>query len=208
MSETTSAGRQGPAMGRRERKKAATRRSLADAALELFLEHGFDQVSIRDIAEAADVSTTTLFKHFPSKEALLFDMDADVEQALVAAVREREPGTPLLTALRTHMLGARAVKAEYGEQIAAFERLVNSTPALVEYHRRMWMRHERALTEAIAADTGAPADDPVCAALAHLALEARALAGGAADPEAAVNAAFDLLERGWEAARPDAGRAS
>ncbi|MER6732885.1 TetR/AcrR family transcriptional regulator [Streptomyces puniciscabiei] len=186
-------------MGRRERKKAATRQALADAALELFLEHGFDAVSIRDIAEAADVSTTTLFKHFPSKEALLFDMDADVERALVAAVRDRAPGTPLLESLREHMLRARAVKPEYDEQIAAFRRLVTSTPALVEYHRRMWMRHERALTEAIAADTGAPADDPACAALAHLALEARALATTAPDRVAAVNAAFDLLERGWEA---------
>jgi AcrR family transcriptional regulator len=188
-------------MGRRERKKAATRQALADAALELFLEHGYDAVSIRDIAEAADVSTTTLFKHFPSKEALLFDMDADVEQALVAAVRDRAPGTPLIQALREHMLRARAFKSEYDEQIAAFQRLVTSTPALVEYHRRMWMRHERALAEAIAADTGAPADDPACAALAHLTLEARSLATPSTDRLAAVNAAFDLLERGWEAVR-------
>ncbi|MGY5138836.1 TetR/AcrR family transcriptional regulator, partial [Streptomyces nigrescens] len=64
-------------MGRRERKKAATRQALADAALRLFLERGYDQVSIRDIAEAADVSTTTLFKHFPGKEALVFDADSD-----------------------------------------------------------------------------------------------------------------------------------
>ena len=67
-------------MGRRERKKAATRQALADAALRLFLEHGYDQVTVRDIAEAADVSTTTLFKHFPGKEALVFDEDADHER--------------------------------------------------------------------------------------------------------------------------------
>ncbi|ANP55243.1 AcrR family transcriptional regulator [Streptomyces griseochromogenes] len=189
-------------MGRRERKKAATRQALADAALELFLERGFDEVSIRDVAEAADVSTTTLFKHFPSKEALLFDMDADVESALVAAVRERSPDTSALQALRTHTLEMRTFKAQHQEQIAVFLRLINSTPALIEYHRRMWMRHERALAEAVAADLGAPADDPACAALAHLALEARALAGTSPDPEAAVNAAFDLLEKGWEAVRP------
>lgn len=75
-------------MGRRERKKAATRRALADAALRLFLEHGYNNVGIKDVAEAADVSTTTLFKHFPSKEALVFDLDADVEAALVAADRK------------------------------------------------------------------------------------------------------------------------
>ncbi len=189
-------------MGRRERKKAATRQALADAALELFLERGFDAVSIRDVAEAADVSTTTLFKHFPSKEALLFDMDADREAALVSAVRDRAPGTPLLRALRDHVLGARAFKAEHEEQITTFHRLINSTPALIEYHRRMWMRHERALAEAIAADLGAPADDGACAALAHFALEARALGGTSADPEATVNTAFDLLERGWDAVGP------
>ncbi|MER6030319.1 helix-turn-helix domain-containing protein [Streptomyces sp. NPDC001851] len=193
-------------MGRRERKKAATRQALADAALKLFLEHGFDAVSIRDVAEAADVSTTTLFKHFPSKEALLFDMDEDVEEALVAAVRDRAPGTPLLEALREHMLRTRLLKPEYDEQLAAFQRLVTSTPALVEYHRRMWMRHERALAEAVAADTGAPADDPACAALAHLALESRALATAASDRVAAVNAAFDLLERGWAAVSGAQGR--
>ncbi|MFJ9814472.1 TetR/AcrR family transcriptional regulator [Streptomyces sp. NPDC101151] len=189
-------------MGRRERKKAATRKALADAALELFLEHGFDKVSIRDVAEAADVSTTTLFKHFPSKEALLFDMDPDIESALVAAVRERSPDTSAVEALRTHMLGARSFKTEHEEQIAAFQRLVHSTPALIDYHRGMWMRHERALAEALAADIGAPADDPACAALAHLALETRALAGTSPSPEAAVDAAFDLLERGWESVRP------
>ncbi|WP_217545544.1 TetR/AcrR family transcriptional regulator [Streptomyces sp. GbtcB6] len=200
MTETT------PLVGRRERKKAATRKALADAALEMFLERGYDQVSIRDIAEAADVSTTTLFKHFPSKEALVFDLDADREAALVGAVRERSPGTSVPQALRAHMLGARSFRPEYAEQLAAFRRLVNSTPALIEYHRRMWMRYERALAEAIATELGAPADDPACAALAHFALEARTLAGPSSDPVAAVNTAFDLLEGGWDAVRPGAGR--
>ncbi len=62
-------------MGRRERKKAATRKAISDAATELFLERGFDEVSIREIAERADVSPTTVFAHFPSKEALVFDED-------------------------------------------------------------------------------------------------------------------------------------
>ncbi|KJK57800.1 hypothetical protein UK12_14285 [Saccharothrix sp. ST-888] len=69
MTDTTT-GTDGKApAGRRERKKAATRRALADAALRLFLERGYEQVGIREIADAADVSTTTLFKHFPVKEA-------------------------------------------------------------------------------------------------------------------------------------------
>lgn len=198
MTETSSE----PVPGRRERKKAATRKALADAALRLFLEHGYDQVGIRDIAEAADVSTTTLFKHFPSKEALVFDMDADLGAALVATVRDRTPGTPVTEALRGHMLSPLSFPAEGQEEIDAFLRLVTGTPALVEHHRRMWMRHEHALAEAIAGEYGVAADDPACAALAHFVLEARALAADSPDPAAGVNAAFDLLERGWDAVRP------
>ena len=200
MSETTPTG-PGPAPGRRERKKAATRKALADAALDLFLEHGFDKVSIRDIAETADVSTTTLFKHFPSKEALVFDMDTDIETALTAAVRDRSPGTSVVRALRAHLMGTRAFPAEQKERIAAFRRLVDSTPALTEYYRRMWMRHERTLAETIAADLGSAPDDPACTALAHLALEAGTLAGISPAPAAAAGAAFDLLEKGWESTR-------
>ena len=66
-------------MGRRERKKAQTRRALADAAMRLFTERGYDNVGVREVAEEADVAVTTLFKRFPSKEALVFDGDADRE---------------------------------------------------------------------------------------------------------------------------------
>ncbi|MHC3470450.1 TetR/AcrR family transcriptional regulator [Streptomyces sp. 7R007] len=189
-------------MGRRERKKAATRQALADAALELFLEHGYEKVSIRDIAEAADVSTTTLFKHFPSKEALVFDLDAEQEAALVAVVRERAPGTSIPQALRAHVLGSRLFAPAYSEEITRFRELVRGTPTLTEYQRRMWMRHEHALAEAIAAELGAPADDPACRSLAHFALEARTLASTSEAPIETVNAAFDLLEQGWNAVRP------
>ncbi|CAM5278987.1 hypothetical protein STENM223S_11390 [Streptomyces tendae] len=61
-------------------------------------------VSVRDVAERADVSTTTLFAHFPSKEALVFDREADVDAALAAAVRERPEGQGVVEALRTHAL--------------------------------------------------------------------------------------------------------
>ncbi|MGA4949494.1 TetR/AcrR family transcriptional regulator [Streptomyces lydicamycinicus] len=191
MSETTQP------LGRRERKKAATRQALADAALRLFLERGYDQVSIKDIAEAADVSTTTLFKHFPGKEALVFDADSDHEAALVAAVRDRPDGRSVPAALRDHILRCHLGTAT-DPAFARFRQLVMSTPALRDYGHRMWMRHETALAQAIATDSGAPENDPACAALAHFALEALVLARGQDDPSAAVDAAFDLLEGGWQ----------
>ncbi|MFF4354365.1 TetR/AcrR family transcriptional regulator [Streptomyces sp. NPDC001530] len=190
--------------GRRERKKAATRQALADAALRLFLERGYDQVGIRDIADAADVSTTTLFKHFPVKEALVFDEDTDQEARLLAAVRERPQGQSVLAALREHALRHRVDAGGADANFAAFVELVESTPALRDYAQRMWLRHETALTHAIAEATGVPADDPDCAALAHFVLEAPRTARGRTDGYETVTRAFDILERGWSNISPRA----
>ncbi|MER0246219.1 helix-turn-helix domain-containing protein [Streptomyces sp. HSW2009] len=185
-------------MGRRERKKAATRQALADAALALFLERGYDRVSIRDVAEAADVSTTTLFKHFPGKEALVFDEEPERDAALVAAVRERAPGQSIPQALREHVRLARGGR-DRDERFAAFRELVRNTPALSAYAHRMWVRHQGALARAIAAEVGAAADDPYCAALARFALEAPDIDPAAGAGARSLDAAFDLLEQGWNA---------
>ncbi|MFD8984777.1 TetR/AcrR family transcriptional regulator [Streptomyces sp. NPDC059564] len=200
MNETQTGAPQEPT-GRRERKKAATRRALADAALRLFLDRGYDEVGIREIADAADVSTTTLFKHFPVKEALVFDEDADQEARLLAAVTDRPAGQSVPAALREHALRHRAGAGGTDGQFAAFVRLVEATPALRAYGQRMWLRHATALARTIAADIGAPPDDALCAALAHFALEAPHVVrdDGDGDAREAVTRAFDLLEHGWPA---------
>ncbi len=189
-------------IGRRERKKAATRKALADAALRLFTEHGYDAVTLHDIAEAADVSTTTLLKHFPSKEALVFDEEADQEAGLVDAVRDRTPGTTIPQALCSHVKRVRLRAADSGTRYSDFLKLVTSTPALSDYAHRMWMRHQDALAGAIAQEAGAPPDDLRSAALARFALESSAFAHGSPDVERAVDIAFDLLENGWSAPAP------
>ncbi|MEU6263530.1 TetR/AcrR family transcriptional regulator [Saccharopolyspora shandongensis] len=182
-------------MGRRERKKAATRQALADAAMELFLQRGFDQVSVREIADAADVSTTTLFKHFPSKEALVFDEAVDHEAELVAAVRDRVPGESIPAALRRYVLQA-VERVSSDPRWESFVALSESSNALRSYADRMWMRHRAALAAAIAEQAGCADGDPKCAALAHFALQTRALARGPRSGEN-IAAAFDLLENGW-----------
>ncbi|MFJ5063347.1 TetR/AcrR family transcriptional regulator [Streptomyces nigra] len=191
-------------MGRRERKKAATRQAIADAALRLFLERGYDDVGIREIADAADVSTTTLFKHFPVKEALVFDEDAEQEARLLAAVRERPGGQSIPAALREHALATRLAPGDGGSRFAAFTELVNGTPALLDYGQKMWLRHTAALARVIAEESGLAADDPACTALAHFALEAPRAAAVHDDPRAAVTRAFDLLEHGWSTLSPEA----
>ena len=180
-------------IGRRERKKAQTRQALADAALELFLARGYDEVGVKEVADAADVSVTTLFKYFPSKEALLFDQDDDIEAALVLAVRGRPPGCSIVDALREHMLRDSAD----GGPSAEFIGLIESTPVLRDYARRMWMRHETALAKAIAAEMEAPEDDVSCASLARFALASRELIVANENPRKAAEEIFGNLGRGW-----------
>ncbi|MER6501743.1 TetR/AcrR family transcriptional regulator [Streptomyces sp. NPDC001455] len=202
MPSTTTGAATGPSpapMGRRERKKAATRQAIADAALCLFLERGYDEVGIREIADAADVSTTTLFKHFPVKEALVFDEDADQETRLLAAVRERPKGQSIPAALREHALTTRLAAADSDARFTAFTSLVASTPALRDYAQNMWLRHTAALTQAIAEESGLAAGDPACSAMAHFALEAPCAVYTHDNPRQAITRAFDLLEHGWSA---------
>ena len=182
-------------LGRRERKKLQTRQSIADAAVELFLARGFDDVGVKEIADRADVSVTTLFKHFPSKEALLFDEDAEMESALVAAVRNRQ-GRSIPQALKEHFVGAARGHADH-PLFESFVRLVESTPSLRVYQRTMWIRHETALAQAIALEIGAPLDDVRCAGLARFALESRDVIFGRPDREKAAEELFGLLEHGW-----------
>ncbi|MEU0877615.1 helix-turn-helix domain-containing protein [Lentzea sp. NPDC005914] len=185
-------------LGRRERKKLQTRQSIADAALELFMARGFDDVGVKEIADRADVSVTTLFKHFPSKEALLFDEDAEQEAALLRTVRDRPSGTSIPKALRDYFAAAAKGHADH-PLFADFQQLVQTTPALRAYGHRMWMRHQEALARVIAADIGAPEDDVRCAALARFALEARDVIFDRPDRERAADEVFGLLEHGWAA---------
>ncbi|KUN41173.1 TetR family transcriptional regulator [Streptomyces longwoodensis] len=193
-----------PLVGRRERKKAATRQAIADAALQLFMERGYDRVSIRDVAEQADVSTATVFKHFTGKEALVFDQEEGNDARLVAAVRDRGPGESVLDALRRHVLDTWLPIASHPQR-QEFNHLVDSTPALRAYAERMWARHTDTLGAAIADEFGVDHDTLACTALARFVLEVPALAQGQKDHRAAVEEVFDFLAHGW---RPPTGPSS
>jgi AcrR family transcriptional regulator len=84
----------------RERKKRRTREEISDVATRLFERHGFEQVTLSQIAAAAEVSVKTIFNHFGSKEDLYFDRAEEFHQGVVATVRDRPPGTTVLQALR------------------------------------------------------------------------------------------------------------
>ena len=92
--------------GRRERKKQQTREKIARVALELFIERGFEQVTVTEVAEAADVSVNTVYNYFPTKEDLFFGLNQPMETSLAGIVRQREKGEPLFTFLRHLLLGS------------------------------------------------------------------------------------------------------
>ncbi|MFJ6612617.1 TetR/AcrR family transcriptional regulator [Streptomyces sp. NPDC091289] len=185
--------------GRRERKKAATRQKIADAALRLFLERGYDDVGIRDVAAEADVAVTTLFSHFAAKEALVFEQDQGFERGLVRAVADRAPGEPLIPALR-HEIHA-LVRHCTAPEAAPVRNLIEASPALREYEESMRLRHAESLAAVIAADLGVPETSTACRTIARFAIDAYSLAREAADPETAVDEIFRMIEAAWGASR-------
>ncbi|MFC8594685.1 TetR/AcrR family transcriptional regulator [Streptomyces atroolivaceus] len=186
--------------GRRERKKAATRQKIADAALRLFLERGYDAVGIRDVAAEADVAVTTLFSHFASKEALVFEQDEDFEQRLTRAVTDRAPHEPLIPALQSEIRAmVRHCTARNG---APIWRMIDGSPALRKYEESMRLRHAETLATAIAADPGLSRGSTASRTIARFVVDAHALAREAADPDGAVDEIFRMIEAAWEVTRP------
>lgn len=184
------------ATGRRARKKAHTRRLISDAATRLFVERGFDGVTVKEIADAADVSPTTVFTHFPTKEALVFDEDPAQEEQLVAAVRDRPDGQGVLDAIEAHLLDHGLVRDPDDPRFRQFTAMIAATPALREYARRMVERHEHALAAAVAA--AEPRVSGLQAhALARFVLGGLDLARHEQDRRAALTEIVRLLREGW-----------
>jgi AcrR family transcriptional regulator len=164
-----------PATGLRERKKQETRAALVRAGLELFVERGYDETTLAEIAAAAGVSTRTIFAYFPGKEDILFSTMVTMRDALVAALAERPAGTDALATLREFILSSAHEKSELDHRLGE----VIARDATLSSHKRARMAElQEVLAAAIADDLGVGADDlrPQVAA-------------------ASLTAAFEVLER-------------
>ncbi|MFE6663904.1 TetR/AcrR family transcriptional regulator [Streptomyces sp. NPDC057697] len=123
-------------MSLRERKKLQTRHRLLAAASELFAERGFDQVSVAEVAEAAEVSKMTVFNYFSGKEDLILaPMEAHVGD-VARAVRDRAPGESALTAVLGQFLAGvenrdPSVGMSDAPLVLRVRRLIVETPALL-----------------------------------------------------------------------------
>ncbi|MFE2710349.1 TetR/AcrR family transcriptional regulator [Streptomyces mirabilis] len=167
-------------MGLRETKKQQTRTAIADAALELFLEQGFDQVTVADVARRAGVSTNTVFNYFSSKEDLFFDRQAEAEGHLAALVRDRAPGSCPVEVVRDDLLAAlQQNEPMLGLHPGAvrFWQVIHDSPALRAREREIGEHAEAALAVALAEHSPTTATPPGNSKLPMPALLAGAVAG-------------------------------
>ncbi len=143
--------------GLRERKKRRMYQEVSDLAIALFLEKGFEKVSVAEIAAAAEISKPTLFRYFPAKEDLVLHRFADHEDEAARVVGERAEGQSPLEALRVHFLdGLERCDPVTGlndaEPVLAFHRLLYGTPSLVARLSGFLERSEEALARALGGD--------------------------------------------------------
>ncbi len=154
--------------GLRERKKALTRQAISDIATGMFMERGFEAVTLAEIAEAADVSVKTIFNHFGSKEDLFLDREAEIFAAITGAIADRPEGTAISTALGAR-LAEHGVPAGGGwdvlhdpDRYALYRRFLftwHESPCLQARYRLSNERLAAALRATVACEVGLPEED-------------------------------------------------
>jgi AcrR family transcriptional regulator len=148
---------------RRSRKRLATRQAISDVATLLFIERGFDQVTVDEIAAAADVGRMTVFNHFPRKEDMFFDRDEEGREMLREALRERDPGVAPIEAL--HLLAHRLVAerspvVEFSARSQSFIETVEGSETLKARARAIRDEFTHVVTVALADCVGREPIDP------------------------------------------------
>ena len=154
--------------GLRERKKALTRQRLSDTATAMFLERGFDDVKVTEVAAACDVSEKTVYNYFPTKESLVLDRWESTAKALKAGLANTGIH-PVDTVLRilagelaalTGWLEAQSDPHDAAESVRLFGRLIATTPALRAYQNDTMNQLVMTTAGLLASRAGLSADDP------------------------------------------------
>ncbi|WP_419993998.1 TetR/AcrR family transcriptional regulator [Streptomyces boninensis] len=144
--------------GLREQKKQETRQLISDRATELFIEHGFEETKISDIADAARVAKKTVTNYFARKEDMALDHADEFALGLGRTVADRAPGESALDALRRVFLaGVEQRDPIIGFTGAPFARMIAASPTLINRLRELHERREYELCVTLAAETG---DEP------------------------------------------------
>jgi len=140
--------------GLRERKKQQTRETIARAALRLFAQRGYDETTLADIAEAADVAPRTIFAYFDSKEDILFSEEGSLDE-LKRRLDERPTGTTTVDALRAFVSCMKSPDED--ERLR--KKVIMANPALQMKLRARHVELEPMLAQSIARDLGTGPDD-------------------------------------------------
>ncbi|MEV8512096.1 helix-turn-helix domain-containing protein [Dactylosporangium sp. NPDC051484] len=192
-------------MALRAEKKAATRTAIADAATGLFMERGFDRVTVAEVAEAARVSVNTAFNYFPTKEDLFFDRQDEVVARLADAVRGAPDPAAAARALFLGELDRDEPTLGLHPDAPRFWKVVDDSPALQARLRLLGEAAERAVAVALM-ESGRPEPDAWWAAAIltgvdralHAHIRRLMLAGE--EPAAARAAIRAMAERAFAAA--------
>jgi AcrR family transcriptional regulator len=189
--------------GLRERKKVQTRQRLMRAAVRLAAQRTWAEVTVEDIAAAADVSPRTFFRYFPSKVEVLF---ADVPERLKAiehAIAEREPDESVLRAVRRGVIEFVTGFMAEPDLYVTRTRLVLGDPDLLGHALVHFARLEEVIAAAAAEELRAGPRElqpKLVGTAATAAIRATSQTwvarNGRGDPREIVNESFDLLERG------------
>jgi AcrR family transcriptional regulator len=192
---------------RRIRKRLATRQGISDAATRLFVERGFDNVTVDEIAEAADVGRMTVFNHFPRKEDMFFDRDEEGREKLRDTLQQRDAGIAPVEALR--LLARRAAYEDplyvfFSLETQGFVQTIEKSPALIARARAIRDELAEFMTVALAESVGQEVTDPDAHLAANLLLATWTVAFIRAhrayresqDPEKAKSIFLALIERG------------
>lgn len=210
-----------PALGRRDRKKQTTRLALKAAALDLVAERGFANVTVEDIAEAADVSVRTFFNYFPSKEAAVLGEDPEIVEAMCARLLALPAELSPLQAVRTVLFDRmRAIGTDIdlsGEGHEVWFRrlaLVRSQPEVLSAYSKHLTGLEQALTDALVRRLGGDERERIYAAIVtasamgamRVVAKSWCGVGGSASLLQLASFAFGLLESGLGAPPPPPAR--
>jgi AcrR family transcriptional regulator len=210
-------------LGRRDRKKSATRRALRNAALRLVAERGFANVTVEDIAEAADVATRTFFNYFPSKESAVIGADPERVEHLRLSFLARPPRESPLRSLRAVLVDYAATIDEEFDDLgegkeAWFQRFcaVRADPDLRGAYAAHMSEVERSIMVAMAERLGTDPDhDPYPALVTATALAAVRVAalywsanGGEDSLARLTGIAIDTLGKGLAHPMPRQGQST
>ncbi|MEV5838756.1 TetR family transcriptional regulator [Nocardia sp. NPDC052112] len=193
--------------GLRERKKAATRTAIAQAAAALTQQIGFEKVTIDAIAEAAGVSIRTFHNYFTSKEAAVEHAIRSDFADLVAALAARPADEPVWDALLAVMLEWLGTVPGGIDGIADMLRIVESTPALMARFASAHMADKQLMAEAVARRTGTDAATDLFPMLVVTASEAALESAMALAGKVSGREFEDLLIEAFESLRPVLNRA-